>query len=111
MLHGCSLIAEFEDDVERMRVRGEALYEDTCASCHGANGEGHAQLDAPALDHSEHAWHHADEQIVHIIRNGGFQMPPVGADLSDSDMESLIAYFKGWWTEEQREIQRGSTGE
>ena len=92
-------------------VQGQVLYEENCASCHGIQGEGHVLLNAPALDSSEHAWHHPDEQIISLIRNGGFQMPPVGAAMSDEQIESVIAYFKIWWTPQQRQMQRGEIGE
>ena len=92
-------------------VQAQVLYEENCASCHGVQGEGHVLLIAPALDSSEHAWHHPDEQIISIIRDGGFQMPPVGSEMSDEQIESVIAYFKTWWTPQQRQMQRGEIGE
>lgn len=37
----------------------------------GEKGEGYAnELNAPALDASEHAWQHADQQIYEWIING-----------------------------------------
>jgi mono/diheme cytochrome c family protein len=90
---------------------GKSLYETNCASCHGLQGEGHIEPNAPALDHSEHAWHHPDEQIINIIREGGFNMPPVGADMSDKEIEIIITYIKGWWSEDQKDFQQGDIGE
>jgi len=87
------------------------LYDNNCASCHGEGGQGHIQLNAPALDSSEHAWHHADEQLISIIRNGGANMPPVGSDFSDEDVVAVIAYFKQWWTQEHKDFQPGEIGE
>ena len=90
---------------------GKTLYEANCASCHGLQGQGHIEPEAPALDHSEHAWHHPDEQIIAIIQNGGFNMPPVGAGMRGEEIESIIVYMKGWWTEEQIDFQQGNIGE
>lgn len=90
---------------------GRSLYKANCASCHGFQGEGHIEPNAPALDHSEHAWHHSDEQIIMIIRNGGFNMPPVGAKMNDEEIGNIIVYLKGWWTEGQKEFQEGGIGE
>ena len=89
----------------------KVLYDNNCASCHGDQGQGHIQLNAPALDSSEHAWHHADEQLINIIRDGGTNMPPVGSDFSDEDVVAVIAYFKQWWTQEHKDFQRGDIGE
>lgn len=90
---------------------GQALYKENCASCHGSRGEGHIEMNAPALDDSEHAWHHADGQLIQIIRSGGFNMPPVGAEMSDAEIELIIAHIKNWWTEEQKGFQAGDIGE
>ena len=90
---------------------GQSLYETNCASCHGSQGQGHIEPNAPALDDSEHAWHHPDEQIILIIKNGGFNMPPVGADMSEEEIETIIAYMKQWWTIEQKDFQPGIIGE
>ena len=93
-------------------ARGATLFGETCAACHGASGEGHATaLNAPALNGSEHTWHHSDEQIVGLIRQGGMQMPAVGADWSDADIEAVLAHVKAWWTPQQRETQPGTLGE
>lgn len=93
------------------RSAGQSLYETNCASCHGSQGQGHIEPNAPALDESEHAWHHPDEQIMLIIKNGGFNMPPVGADMSEEQIETIVAYIKQWWTEEQKDFQPGDIGE
>jgi mono/diheme cytochrome c family protein len=92
-------------------VQAQVLYEKYCASCHGIQGEGHILLNAPSLDNSENACRHPDEQIVSLIREDGFQMPPVGAGMSEEQIESVIAYIKLWWTPQQRQMLRGETGE
>lgn len=82
---------------------GQAIYEATCAACHGADGAGYAAEDvpAPALNASEHAWHHTDSQIASWIRGGIGQMPAVGAELSNEEIDALLAYLKQWWEPEQ----------
>ena len=104
------ILSSYQHDSDNSGV-AQSLYESNCASCHGLQGQGHIELNAPALDHSEHAWHHPDEQIIMIIREGGFNMPPVGADLSNEEIENIFAYMKGWWTEEQKEYQGRDIGE
>ena len=91
---------------------GETIYSANCTSCHGAEGEGYASIqNAPALNGSEHAWHHPDEQIIGLIRQGGMQMPAVGADWSDEEVEAVLSYVKAWWTPQQRAAQAGTIGE
>lgn len=99
--------------VEVSLGRGQQLYDANCASCHGANGEGYASREtpAPAVNAGEHAWHHPDDQILALLRNGGMQMPGVGAGWSESDLHSVLAYVKQWWTPEQRRAQQGTIGE
>ena len=97
---------------------GEALYRAHCASCHGANLEGQpdwrnrlpsGRLPAPPHDASGHTWHHADEVLLKIVREGpafyaslGVQsdMPAFGAVLSEADMAAVLAYIKSTWPPE-----------
>jgi len=94
-------------------VRGAQLYAANCASCHGTSGAGYALpgVPAPALDATEHAWHHPDEQILELLRAGGTQMPAVGSGWTTDDLASVLAYVKQWWTPDQRRAQRGTIGE
>ena len=40
---------------------GAEVYSANCATCHGTEGEGHGEIEvAPALNATEHAWHHPD---------------------------------------------------
>lgn len=90
---------------------GERRYQQSCAACHGAAGAGHLYPGAPALDGSEHAWHHSDDQIIQLLRRGGPRMPAVAARWSDEEVAAVLGYMKSWWTPEQRRIQVGTIGE
>lgn len=92
---------------------GATIYADTCASCHGAAGEGFAQpnVPAPPLDGSAHSWHHSDEQIVGLIRRGGTQMPAVGATWTETEVEAVLTHVKSRWAPWQRDAQPGTIGE
>ncbi len=92
---------------------GTALYQNSCATCHGADGEGAVQpgIPAPPLDGSAHSWHHSDSQIIGLMRDGGAQMPAVGAAWSDDEVEAVIAYVKTRWAPWQRSSQPGTIGE
>ena len=104
-------------------TRGSAVYEANCAVCHGANGEGEPNwkvqnddLTYPAPPHDEtgHTWHHADELLFEIVRDGGSQldsstfrsrMPAWGEVLSDEEIQAVIIYLKTLWGPEERAFQ------
>ncbi len=95
-------------------AQGREVFAQVCAACHGQNAEGYAnELAAPALDHSEHAWHHPDQQIHDWVKNGklglGREMPALGDQLSDEEIEAVIAYLHTLWTPEQLETQQDIT--
>lgn len=109
-----------------MLVQGKQLYGMYCASCHGANMEGqpnwrqrmaNGRLPAPPHDESGHTWHHADAQLVGMVRDGfvpgvtapeGYEsdMPAYGGVLSDAQIESILAYIKTYWPEHALQAQR-----
>lgn len=88
---------------------GAALYRANCAACHGPDGTGEppeaitdpAVLRAPALDNSEHGWHHSDLDLIDTILEGspveGSRMGPWKDTLSRAEAESLVAYMKSLW--------------
>lgn len=91
---------------DEVLTMGETIFQTNCASCHGATGQGYqAVKEAPALDGSEHSWHHADSQIKKLIRTGGQIMPAVGKDFSDEEIEAVMTYYKQWWGKQQRIFQ------
>ena len=92
-------------------AKGRDIYQANCATCHGADGAGYAQTNvpAPALTGTEHAWHHPDSQIAGFIRNGVGQMPAVGANWSDEDIDAVLSYIKQWWEPEQLAYQTESS--
>jgi len=93
---------------------GREVYLRVCAECHGANGEGYAnELAAPALDATEHAWHHPDQQIYDWIANGklglGRTMPALGDQLVHNEILAVIDYLHSLWTAEQLADQQSIT--
>ena len=100
-----------------MLQRGEQLYQARCASCHGANLEGQAnwrergvdgRLPAPPHDESGHTWHHPDEVLIRITRDGVAKaaglpdyvssMPTFGDSLSDADIVAVLSWIKSRWS-------------
>ncbi|HEC18059.1 MAG TPA: cytochrome c [Gammaproteobacteria bacterium] len=89
---------------------GKPLYETYCQSCHGEQGVGEPAppmsirdpsfFFAPALDDSQHAWHHSDEDLVKFILEGSPRTPRMVAwkkVLSRTDVRNIVAYIKSLW--------------
>ncbi|OGB26682.1 MAG: cytochrome c, class I [Burkholderiales bacterium RIFCSPLOWO2_02_FULL_57_36] len=103
---------------------GRLIYQQYCASCHGAKGEGKpgwqqrdAQGELPPPPHGPegHTWKHADGMLYRIIRDGWRDpfnktkrqtMPAYGQTLAPGEIRAVITYLKTLWTPEQRRIQR-----
>jgi mono/diheme cytochrome c family protein len=76
-------------------TQGHHVFVGVCAQCHGENAEGYAnELNAPALDSTEHAFHHPDQQIHDWIVNGklgvGRQRPSLEDQLADREVHAII---------------------
>lgn len=82
-----------------------AFYLGSCASCHGANGEGGPLLNGPALNSEGQAWRHSDAQIIDFMRKGNGPMPGLAVKLGDAEAQSVVDFIKLWWTEEQKAQQ------
>ncbi|NLY28269.1 MAG: cytochrome c [Alcaligenaceae bacterium] len=110
-------------------ARGRALYSAQCAACHGTRLQGQpnwrerlpsGRLPAPPHDPSGHTWHHPDQVLFDIVKNGlvpgrtappGYQsdMPAYGAVLSDQDIRDVLAYIKSTWPQSVRAVQEKAT--
>ena len=75
------------------------------------------RLPAPPHDASGHTWHHADGQLLRIIRDGlaafapGYEtdMPSFGGVLDDAQIVAIIDYIKSTWPERERAYQQART--
>jgi mono/diheme cytochrome c family protein len=87
--------------------RGAVLYRQYCTSCHGSRGAGEAvvpqfirqpgYIRAPALNETEHAWHHSDENLIKTILEGSprkTRMKHFKHALTKSDARDLVDYIK-----------------
>lgn len=83
------------------RPRGERLFAEHCAGCHGVAGQGGAGM---ALDSTGHMHQHTCSQLrLHIAigsRGSGY-MPSYWSKLSKEEMINLVLSFQRWWTDEQ----------
>ncbi len=97
--------------------RGEELYDRHCVACHGG-ATGGAIDDIPPRHNAEgHTWHHADCDLIDMVldglpqREGHPQMPGFEDELSEAEVEAILAYIKTWWDAEQREVQAEITAQ
>jgi len=98
--------------------RGKEIYGQACASCHGSNLEGQPNwrqrdaqglLPAPPHDDSGHTWHHSDEVLFDLTKNGlqryagpdyKSAMPAFDGRLSDDDIIAVLSYISSTWSKE-----------
>jgi len=109
-------------DVEQ----GQTLYATYCAACHGTNLEGQAgwrspgpdgRLPAPPHDENGHTWHHGDQLLFDYTKLGGKAemakrgvefdsgMPAFGDQLTDTEINNVLAYIKSTWPERLQIMQ------
>ena len=82
---------------------GESVYRTNCFNCHGATGRG----DGPVADSltprpadltTEIVQKKTEEELLKIIRDGkqGTSMPSWKGDLSDQNLQDVLAYLRGF---------------
>lgn len=102
---------------------GTTVYQQYCASCHGAQGEGmpnweeqneQGELPAPPHGPKGHTWKHSDAMLFRIISEGWrdpwnqtqrLTMPAFGDVLTPHQIRAVVTYLKTLWTPEQRQYQ------
>ncbi len=108
-------------DDAAMLKQGALIYQARCASCHGVKLEGQAnwrergadgRLPAPPHDGSGHTWHHPDDMLIRITKEGvakavglpdyATNMPAFGDSLSDADIVAVLSWIKSQWSPETR---------
>lgn len=106
---------------------GRAVYDFQCAACHGGQLEGQpdwrsplpsGRLPAPPHDASGHTWHHPDDILFRIVREGtaaivggGYEsdMPGFGDVLSDAEIRAVLAYIESTWPARERTYQENAS--
>lgn len=133
LLAGCGA----RDDGLRLRIddatlltRGEAVYRQHCAACHGAQLQGQpnwrerdasGRLPAPPHDATGHTWHHPDQVLFDITRHGVAKaarlkdydsaMPAYEGVLSDEEIVAVLSWIKSTWPEAVRRQQEAVDAE
>lgn len=130
LLAGCGDAPRIDaTDAKQVGV-GASVYVKHCAACHGATLEGqpnwrrrlpNGRLPAPPHDANGHTWHHPDELLFGITKNGlvppyapadyASDMPAFGGVLSDDEIRAVLAYIQSRWPkpviEARAEMLRG----
>ncbi|MHB8628154.1 MAG: copper resistance protein CopC [Aggregatilineales bacterium] len=79
-------------------IKGQALYQQVCAGCHGIQGLGDgpnaSTLAVPPANLRIHIGLHSDADLYTIISNGFGAMSPAGAGLTPDDHWNLINYLR-----------------
>jgi ABC-type transport system substrate-binding protein/mono/diheme cytochrome c family protein len=96
-------------------VLGEKVYVSFCGGCHGANLEGQpdwqqrlpmGNFPAPPHDTAGHTWHHPDQWLFDIVKDGGQRfappsyrsaMPAYRDMLTDDEIWAVLAFIKSRW--------------
>jgi len=88
-------------------ARGQAVYDQQCAYCHGAEGQGRSGA-FPALAGNRAVLAASPRNLVQIVRHGGFLpatagnprpfgMPPFAHVLDDADILAVLGFVRGSW--------------
>lgn len=107
--------------------KGQTLYAENCAACHGAELEGQPDwrtpnedgiLPAPPHDETGHTWHHDNALLFDYTKLGGkgalaargiddfaSGMPAFDGVISDDDIWDILAYIRSTWPEREQASQ------
>ena len=114
--------AKAEPDDPAVVARGKLVYDQRCASCHGAHLEGqpnwrhslpNGKWPAPPHDATGHTWHHSDKVLFDVTKYGmramvpdrDTDMPGFEDKLSDADIWAVLSYIKNTWPADIRARQ------
>ena len=120
LLVGLLLVAGHSSAAEAERwysdeqlARGEKLFLQNCASCHGQQAEAtpdwkktdaNGNYPPPPLNGTAHAWHHDLDLLRRTVREGGAklggQMPAFEGVLDAGQVDAVIAYFQSKWPDD-----------
>jgi len=71
---------------------GYALYQNTCAACHGVDRKG-SPPEFPSLIGVDHRL--TGDQMARQVANGGGRMPGFGGQYSPEDIKAIVGYLSG----------------
>ena len=108
VLGACGNTQRSQRDLVR---EGRAVYERTCAACHGVDLRGTEGAGPPFLNKIYAPDHHPDQTFYDAVENGveqhhwNFGNMPAQTTVDEADLEAIIAYVRS------RQRDAGITGE
>ncbi|MGY3041056.1 mono/diheme cytochrome c family protein [Rhodanobacter sp. TND4EL1] len=95
--------------------RGDKLYAQRCADCHGDNGQGVPGI-YPPLDGNTSVTEPTGINAIRTVLLGGFapttrgnpqpySMPPFAQQLNDEDVAAVVSYIRQSWSNKAGEVQ------
>jgi mono/diheme cytochrome c family protein len=101
--------------------RGAKLYEQHCAACHGAQGQGVPRA-YPPLAGNRAVTMPVTQNLVQVVLHGGFPpatrgqprpfgMPPFATVLSDADVAAVLTYVRTSWGNKAAPVSEVSVGQ
>jgi mono/diheme cytochrome c family protein len=98
---------ELSEAAAAFLARGEDLYKDRCATCHGDAGEGRPPA-AIALAGNRAVTMDSAVNVIRVVLYGGyppgtagnphpFGMPPFAQDLSDRQVAEVVSFIRASW--------------
>lgn len=123
LLGGCDGTGTADPKDAAQVAVGKKVYEAHCAACHGVNLEGqprwrerlaNGRLPAPPHDTTGHTWHHNDQTLFRITKEGvaavvggkyESDMPAYKSVLKESEIWAVLAYIKSTWPDSVRNRQ------
>ena len=93
--------------IDRLMTRGEKLYTEHCADCHGENGAGRPPAYPPLAGNRALTMRSA-VNAIRMVLNGGFApgtsgnprpygMPPFRPLLNDEEVAAVVSYIRNSW--------------
>ena len=98
----------------RLATGGEKLYEQHCAQCHGAQGQGVAGAYPPLAGNRAVTMSHT-ENLLQVVLHGGFGpatagrpqpfgMPPFTLALNDGEIAAVLSFIRTAWGHRASEV-------
>ena len=130
LISSALLVLSACNDLDRMDAtnheavqKGQTVYIEHCAICHGMNLEGQPNwrspkddgtLPAPPHDDSGHTWHHGDQLLFDYTKGGGVAIAPEGFKsgmpgfediLTDEQIWQVLSFIKSRWSPQNQARQ------
>lgn len=91
-----------------LMARGQKLFQENCAQCHGPDAQGHPDWQtpgvtaAPPLNGTGNDWKRKKGEMVAVIKSGVKRkneeiMPGWGGRMGDEDIDAIITWYQSRW--------------